>query len=306
MDRTRVARAPTNARLARCGQEAKGLGQRGRGCLTARKRLHMGAPTMAKRTTGEGRGGRRGGAGPTGKAARGTLPLAPPKSGHGGARPGAGRKPKHGVARVDHRQRGALASRFPVHVTIKLLPGLPPLRRKAEYAVLRAAFCHGGKGGKDGRSPATEGAFRLCHYAILNDHLHLIVEARDRHALTRGLQGLMIRVARGLNRLWNRQGKVFADRHHDRILKTPKETRNALRYVLHNGRKHAAEGREVVVPQAIDVFTSAPWFDGYREPFVVRGLDGVETPVERPRTWLLSKGWRRHGLLSMNELPQTS
>jgi hypothetical protein len=150
-----------------------------------------------------------------------------------------------------------------------------------------------------------DGAFRLCHYAILNDHLHFVAEAHSRAALSRGLQGLLVRIAKALNRLWSRRGKVFADRYHDRILRTPREVRNAIRYVFQNARKHAAAGREVAVPAAIDTYTSAPWFDGFRETITVRGLEAIVRPVTDARTWLLTLGWRRHGLLSVHELPAT-
>jgi REP element-mobilizing transposase RayT len=169
------------------------------------------------------------------------------------------------------------------------------LRSKGEYAALRAAFAAG----------CDRNGFRLTHYAVLDDHLHFLVEARDRRALSRGVQGLLIRVAKALNRLWQRSGTVFADRYHDRILKTPREVRNALVYVLANGKKHAAEGREVSVPAAIDTFTSAPWFDGFRETIVARGLEAIVRPVTDARTWMLTIGWRRHGLLSVHELPKT-
>ena len=187
-------------------------------------------------------------------------------------------------------------------MTLKLLSGLPRLRSKNEYAVLRAAFLAGRKG----CARATSGAFRLCHYAVLNDHLHLIVEAENRVALARGIQGLAIRIAKALNKLWRRRGSVFADRYHDHILKTPREVRNALRYVLGNGKKHAAEGREVHVHGAVDTFTSAPWFDGFIEPFTVRGLEAIVRPVTDARTWMLTIGWRRHGLLSVHEMPATA
>ncbi len=215
---------------------------------------------------------------------------------HGGSRKGAGRKPKNGKAGVGHRERPVLASRFPAHVTMKLQQGLPRLRSKSEYTALRAAFL----------AACDRNGFRLTHYAVLNDHLHFLVEARDRATLSRGLQGLAIRIARALNRLWRRRGKVFADRYHDRILKTPREVRNALRYVLGNGKKHAAEGREVRVPQAIDTFTSAPWFDGFREPMTVRGIAAIPRPVTDAHTWLLTIGWRRHGKLSVHDLPATA
>jgi len=229
------------------------------------------------------------------KSSAGLLPF---DGRHGGRRDGAGRKPA-GNAGVGHRERAPLASRFPVHVTVKLRRGLPVLRRRSEYAALRAAF-HAGCAGVGRR-----GAFRLCHYAVLNDHLHFLVEAHDRRALARGVQGLAVRIAKALNRLWQRKGKVFADRYHDRILETPREVRNAIRYVLANGKKHAAEGREVHVPAAIDTFTSAPWFDGFRETVTVRGIEAMPRPVTDSRTWMLTLGWRRHGLLSVHELPAT-
>src|SRR5262245_29853176 len=114
-------------------------------------------------------------------------------------------------------------------------------------------------------------------------------QASDRRALSRGLQGLAIRIARALNRLWRRRGTV----------------RNALRYVLGNGKKHAAEGREVHVHAVIDTFTSAPWFDGFRERVSVRGLEVIIRPVTDARTWMLTIGWRRHRLLSVHERSAT-
>ena len=220
----------------------------------------------------------------------------------GGRRAGAGRKPKGERPGVSHAPRAELAARFPAHVTLKLLSGLPRLRCKNEYAALRAAFV----AGCTGCARATSGSFRLCHYAVLNDHLHLLVEAQDRLALARGVQGLAIRIAKALNRLWRRRrGTVFADRYHDHILKTPREVRNALRYVFGNARHHAAQGRMVAVPGVIDIFTSAPWFDGFREPLTVRSLEAIVRPVTDARTWMLTIGWRRHGLLSVHELPAT-
>jgi REP element-mobilizing transposase RayT len=241
---------------------------------------------------------------------RGRLRRTQPQAGllpfpgqHGGSRAGAGRKPKGDTAGVSHRERAALASRFPVHVTVKLQRALPRLRQRAEYAALRAAFTSGCTGGA---SAAAGGAFRLCHYAILNDHLHFLVEARDRAALSRGLQGLMTRIAKALNKLWNRRGKVFADRYHDRILRTPREVRNAIRYVLGNAKKHHAQGGVSRTQQVIDTYTSAPWFDGFRERVSVCGLEAVVRPVTDARTWMLTIGWRRHGLLSVHDVPASA
>jgi hypothetical protein len=86
---------------------------------------------------------------------------------NGGARPGAGRKPKGEKAGVPHRRRRDFQARCPVHVTVKLRPGLARLRKGREYRALRAAFAAG----------CDRMGFRLVHYAVMNDHLHLIVEA---------------------------------------------------------------------------------------------------------------------------------
>src|SRR5688572_2419802 len=151
-------------------------------------------------------------------------------NGWGGRRKGAGPKPRGARPGVSHRARAPLAARFPVEVTMRVKPGLPSLRGLREHAALRAAIVAG----------CERAGFRLVHYSVQSNHLHLIVEGSCRNGLSRGLQGLAIRMARALNRLWRRLGSVFADRYHDRILRSPREVWNALRYVLNNARKHGA------------------------------------------------------------------
>ena len=205
---------------------------------------------------------------------------------------GAGRKkdPRSGVP---HLEREAVASRFPVHVTMKVRRGLPKLRRKACYRVIAGAFAKGCE--RAGR--LENGCFRLVEYSVQNDHLHLIVEGKDRLSVSRGVQGLAIRIAKGLNRVWGRRGKVFGDRYHDRVLRTPREVRNALRYVLNNGRRHLEHFRG-----RPDAFSSGPWFDGWRD-WRDDGRLG-KGPVALARTWLLRVGWRRYGLLAIGEAPR--
>jgi len=218
----------------------------------------------------------------TRRAKQGELPFKM----RGGARKGAGRKPKGKTALVSHKTRGRLASRFPVHVTVRLRAGLPSLRVERTYDVVRRVFADAEKAG-----------FRVVHYSVQGNHVHLIVEAKDRESLSRGMQGLLIRFARGVNRLWGRVGKVFSDRYHDVVLRTPRQVRHALVYVLRNAWRH-----RVRVEQCLDLFTSGPWFDGWTESVSVRGVP--ECPVARPRTWLLRTGWREHhGTISLSELP---
>ncbi len=136
--------------------------------------------------------------------------------------------------------------------------------------------------------------FRLAHYSIQSNHLHLIVEALDRRALSRGMQGLTVRIARALNALWHRKGSVFADRYHARALRTPREVRNALVYLLHNARHH---GIHVV---GVDPYSSGVSFDGWKRNV---GAPTRAAPLTRARTWLLNIGWRRHGLIGLDEKP---
>jgi REP element-mobilizing transposase RayT len=226
-----------------------------------------------------------------GKPVQDLLPL----RSWGGARAGAGRKPKGPVAMMPRTTRPSHASYHPALVTVKLRAHLPRLRQQKERAALLAHLARG----KD------RFGFRLLHFAILNDHLHFVVEAKDRLAFTRGMKGLLVRLARGLNRLWGRKGQVFPDRFHERPLRNPREVRNALVFVLGNGRKHAAQGRAVPYFEGPDMFTSAPWFDGFVEAVTVRGIENVPPPVARPRTWLAGVGWRQRGRIGMAEMPKS-
>jgi len=209
--------------------------------------------------------------------------------GWGGRRAGAGRKPsgrhRGGKAGVAHRRRGELPGRCPVQVTARIREGLPSLRGACAHAVVLGAF----------RAGCDRFGFRLVHFAVLGNHVHYLVEARGRRSLTAGLRGLHVRVARGLNRLWGRRGNVFPDRFHERVLRSPREVWSSLGYVLRNARRHGYRQRR----GEPDRCGSGRWFDGWRE----RRGEGVAPglPVAAPRTWLLARGWRRCGLLALNE-----
>ena len=117
-----------------------------------------------------------------------------------------------------------------------------------------------------------------------------MTEAEDRRAHSRGMAGLAIRIAKRLNKFWQRRGKVFVDRFHGRELRTPREVRNALHYLLHNARKHGYR----IAPEGPDPYSSERWFDGWRG----FARDRVwPAPLAAARSWLLEVGWRRHGLI---------
>jgi hypothetical protein len=91
-----------------------------------------------------------------------------------------------------------------------------------------------------------------------------------------------------------------------RILRTPREVRRALAYVLLNARKHWRERHQALPPVRVDEASSGRWFDGWRRvPSSREPPTGPpESPeVAPPRTWLLSVGWRRHGLVDPAEVP---
>jgi len=135
-------------------------------------------------------------------------------------------------------------------------------------------------------------AFRVVHYCLMHNHFHILVEARDRVALARGMQRLNIRIAKRVNRTIGRGGRVFADRYHRHDLRTPFEVRHAIRYVLlnrHMWLERRGRSREI---SGIDGCSSGRWFEGWaRRPPAAR--DG---PVVLPATtWLLRIGWRKWG-----------
>jgi REP element-mobilizing transposase RayT len=228
------------------------------------------------------------------KIVQGELPLLPPKGqrGHGGAREGAGRKRSGPRRRVAHVVRPSTAFRFPVHVTTRVQSSVGRLRKFELCKVLRRAFVHGCK--RDG--------FRICQFSIQGNHIHLICEAKDATSLSRGVQGWEVRVARGLNGVLGRKGRVFEDRYHCEVIKSPRQTRAALCYVMQNARRHG----ERLDPRwnGIDPYSSAWWFDGWRDQDWRRGLlPADEPPVAPAGSWLLRVGWRRHGLLALDEIP---
>jgi putative transposase len=207
--------------------------------------------------------------------------------GRGGPRPGAGRKPRAGRRPVPHRRRRAVRRDRPLHVTLRLRAGLPGLRRAGEFQRIRSAI---GASHKE--------RFRVVHFSVLSNHVHLVVEADDRRALARGMQGLKIRMTRRLNRLWGRKGSIFSERYHDREISTPKEARTVLLYMVGNYRKHAAQSGRCLPPRWVDPFSSARQLDGWNQR--VRLEPGV---VASPQSWLLRVGWRRHGRLDAHAIP---
>lgn len=201
---------------------------------------------------------------------------------HGGKRRGAGRKPRSG-ATVPHTARPALTEKLPVHVTLRVTREVWNLRSQRAFAHVEHAL----------NEERRRGALRIAHYSVQGNHLHLIAETDDRPTLSRRVQGLTIRLAKALNRMMRRpRGRVFAERYHLHVLRTPREVKNALRYVLLNHVKHSAQtGR---VGMTMDPFSSGPFFAHW--PANVRRMRSACTgppPIVEARSYLLTASCRR-------------
>ena len=181
--------------------------------------------------------------------------------------------------------------RHPLHVTMRMKAHVWQLRSRRCFQILERAFYRGcGQFGS-----------RVCQFSVQHNHVHLVVEARDPVALARALQGMAIRMAKGLNRLMGRKGAVFADRYHARSLRTPTEVRRALVYVLGNARKHLLSVGGRPSGDWMDPYSSAAWFTGWAGSG--SPLYGP-APVAPAATWLLGEGYlRAGGRLRVEEAP---
>lgn len=220
----------------------------------------------------------------------------------GGKRRGSGRKPSSPRPVVPHRPRPNHVQRHPVHVTLRSL--FRPLRSQHVFPTLCLAVKAATR-----RDPKS---FRIVHFSVQWDHVHLVVEASDKRALSAGVASLVIRIARSVNSLVRRRGRLWADRWHGRTLTSPRQVRHALVYVLANFRKHA---RQPLGP-GFDAFSSGARFDGWRslergEPVPRAGPPfhramAAHVEVAEAKTWLAATGWRRSGLIRVDETPSGS
>jgi len=148
-------------------------------------------------------------------------------------------------SRVPHETRPDVAG--PIHVVWRIKRGLPDLRTPRGLRRLEGAFRKGKE--RDG--------FALLHYSIQHDHLHLMVEVKNRRKLSKGLQALGIRLAKSLNSMWRRKkGHVFAERYFALALEGWRQIWRTVRYILNNGRKHGSWR----IKNQPDPFSSGRWY----------------------------------------------
>jgi len=182
---------------------------------------------------------------------------------HGGKRRGAGRKPNGKKPLVSHRARPRFDKATPVHVTMRVRGHVWNLRSRRCFGAIASCF------------EAALGRFglRLIEFSVLGNHIHLVVEADSHEALSRGMQGLNVRIAKALNRVMGTRGSVLGDHFHAGLLVTPTQLVNAIAYVLGNAAHHYGS-------------------DAGNDPFSSATCDRTRL-LGRSESWLLRVGWRR-------------
>jgi putative transposase len=220
----------------------------------------------------------------------------------GGKRKGAGRKPLHGRAGSSHKKRDKVKGEDVLHVVLRAVRDVGNLRRREVYKAVRAATM----------TSARREKFRITQVSIQHNHIHMLVEAENAEELASGMQGFQISAARHINTALRiggrrRRGSVFAGRYHVVVIRSPRQARHVLAYVLGNWRKHGEDRRGLPSTWLVDPFSSAISFAGWKElegraPWKARA-HYEPLVVKAPRSWLLRIGWKRHGAISVREVP---
>jgi len=231
-----------------------------------------------------------------------------PKRTRGGKRRGAGRPPKGVRASERHKKRPVHHPQHPVHIVLRTASTVGSLRRRRMYLAIRTAT----------RVTARRDGFRIVHISVQRTHVHLLVEAKSKAALASGMQGFQISAAKHLNAAISlgrpgprRRGAVFPDRYHAVVIDSPRQARNALSYVINNWRKHREDRGDVTRLWHIDWYASGAMFPDWKErgqpSFALHGPPELPPmTVSAPRTWLLTRGWKIHGLISCREVPSAA
>jgi putative transposase len=198
--------------------------------------------------------------------------------GWGGKRKSAGRKNR--TSTVNHMKREKVEAKFPIHITIKLKKGVVSLRGPKMVAAFKASL-----------QKAKKRGLKVIHFALETNHAHLFAESDGNHQLRSGMASFGSCFGKAARRVTGGKGSVFQGRYHLQVLKSPRQTKNAMAYVLLNHSKH--QGAK---PYA-DHMSSAAFFGDWRALLGERYR--VDQPLPRPEflakpsSWLARDGWRK-------------
>ena len=187
----------------------------------------------------------------------------------GGRRKNAGRKRVHSSG-VSHKAREELNLRTPVHVNFKVRL---QVRNKEGLRALKRAIFNARK------------FVSVLHYSLQSNHVHLIIEAKNNSLLTTGMRSLTITFSKCLN-----QGRIQKERYHLHVLRSVRETRNAIKYVIFNEARHS--GRRVM---RVDLFSSVhllPIKEAAKtfKISLIAGKISEKFTLDQPSSWLAKQG----------------
>jgi putative transposase len=222
----------------------------------------------------------------------------------GGKRKRAGRKPKGRRAGSPHQERPEIKPQYALHVVMRVVSAVGSMRRRSLYKAMREATI----------TAALRERFRIVHVSLQRTHVHMLVEAENKLALARGMQGFQISAARHINTVLGdkyrrRRGKVFADRYHLEVITSPTRAHHAIRYVLSNWRRHREDQQGLAATWLVDPYSTGILFPDWKE------LEGKQLMwpmresydpmvVRRPASWLLREGWKLGGgSISARDVP---
>jgi REP element-mobilizing transposase RayT len=225
-------------------------------------------------------------------------------------------RPRKNPARAGspHKARPEHKKQHPLHIVLRVAPVVGSMRKRFMYRALREATIACAL--RELAYNDVKGAFRIVHISVQRTHVHLLVEADNKLALSRGMQSFQISAAKHINREYSlkaklverRRGNVFVDRYHAEVIKTPTQARRTLAYVLNNWRKHREDRDGDAAYWNVDPYSSGVVFLGWKEreeeDVLWKWRDSYDPlVVYLPKTWLLSQGWLKHGRISFDEVP---
>lgn len=192
------------------------------------------------------------------------------------------------------QRREVFLARHPLHVTIRLRDGLPNMRTRRGAQIIKNAIVG-----------AQNCGVRILHFALLSNHIHLIIEPRGAEIFFNAMKSLTSRLGIHIRR-WaaTRVTKkldalgfgLFRGRYDVQVIKTPQQMKHALKYVLLNPAKHFKKA------PYLDMFTSGVVFTNWKK------LIGYELPatskfkllenklrdfLASPTLWLSDVGWMK-------------
>jgi hypothetical protein len=176
-----------------------------------------------------------------------------------------------------------------LHITLEVHEEVPNLR-----AAHMAPLVWDAIGRANGRTD-----FRVVHVCVLGTHVHLICEADGAKELANGMRSLNCTLAKAINGQLGRKGRVIASRYHLHVLRTKREVRNAVQYVLCNAERHGLHEawprtgtRSGMAPQGSprpDPLSTAAWFPFWAERELSIVPTQIPATVVRPAQCFLMK-----------------